>query len=462
MNGTLLAGVFGVCLLTGCGGGSGGGSNTAPNPTGTAAVHLVIDTAAGDTAVVQSQLIGVTLQKADGTTTDNLLTSPSNIVLANPTGEPAAIELPLVAAGSYTALRVAFAGGTSTAQLADGSQIAVDLTATTMTFLLEDNLLHNQSQDSWVGLRHARPAALTGSGQHRSWSPAMTAAPAADDSLHGSAMRIVHVDSGQNSFSATLSGDDHGLVHASLSSGSELFDDHGDRHRERSTWLSGINADDEVIVSGTLRQDGSVEVRCARHHASSSSAKLLGRITAVDSLTTTLEVDVLGTALHGNRTILTQPDHISLTVGSARIHDSDTNLALSFSDLIVGGRIKVDPLSRNGAVVAAREIEVQSRNGAPQFPEIEGQVGAIDLATNTITVLPRNNDPLWIGGVSVASATVRISPTTIMFRKASGGNDRTPITLTAIVPAQDRIWIRGALAAEGFITADWLRVRADH
>jgi hypothetical protein len=173
-------------------------------------------------------------------------------------------------------------------------------------------------------------------------------------------------------------------------------------------------------------------------------------------------VDVLGTALHGNRTLLTPPDHISLTVGSARIHDSDTNLALSFSDLIVGGRIKVDPLSRNGAVVAAREIEVQSRNGAPQFPEIEGKVGAIDLATNTITVLPRNNDPLWIGGVSVASATVRISPTTIMFRKASGGNDRTPITLTAIVPAQDRIWIRGALAAEGFITADWLRVRADH
>lgn len=77
-------------------------------------------------------------------------------------------------------------------------------------------------------------------------------------------------------------------------------------------------------------------------------------------------------------------------------------------------------------------------------------------------MLPRNNDPLWIGGVSVASATVRISPTTIMFRKASGGNDRTPITLTAIVPAQDRIWIRGALATEGFITADWLRVRADH
>jgi hypothetical protein len=102
-----------------------------------------------------------------------------------------------------------------------------------------------------------------------------------------------------------------------------------------------------------------------------------------------------------------------------------------------------------------------SRLGAPIGPESEGLVGSVDLLNRTITVVPRHDDPLIVGGQSVASAVVTLQDHTILFRKARSGGVRTVIQLAEVVPASDRICIRGVPTAPGSLTADWIRVRQD-
>ena len=448
-----------LVALAACSGGGGGANAGNPgNNTGTA-VHVVLDTAGGSPALVQAQIVGATFERSDGSQTGNVLDAPRNVTLNDPGGEAEAFELRHVAAGGYVALHLAIAPGTGSAQFEDGSRAGVDLPSSDLRIAFEDGFAHGSAGDSWLGVRHVTAAALAGSGGRRSWSPDLAGGGAADDSLGGVTLRLESHD--PNGFASHLAGDDHGLVHVEFENESELFDDHGGRHGDHGAWLAGVGPGDDVWVSGTIDQSGTVRGRRARHHGNRPVPRLLGRITSLDGVAHTFEMDVLATVLHGDRSLLPVVDHVVVAAGAAEIHFSRTQTQLTFADLQPGARVKVEIASRTGSNVTAREIEVASRDGAPQFPEIEGMVSAVDTVAGTITVVRRHNDPLLLNGQPVNSIAVRVLPHTFLFRKERSGGGRTVIGLADVVPAQDRIWVRGTATGSNSVDADWVRVRAE-
>lgn len=445
-----------VILLAACGGGGGGG---AAQPTSTASVHLLLDPAAGNAATVQSQAISATLRQADGSMTGNLLAAPQNVALSRPSGEAEPLELRHVPDGVYHELHVTFAPGTGTAQFEDGSHHSVDLSSPTIVIPLEDSLHHASGHDSWISMRHSRTEPLQASGSRHQWAPALAARPAAGDSIEGTEMHVVSRTA--NGFAATIPGDDHGVVHVEFEAESEFYDDHGGRRGGRDDFLGGVRVGDDVFVGGALQSDGTVRGRRMRHHGDGSIARVVGRATSLDAVALTFEMDVLGSVEHGHRSVAQTVEHVVVTVGTAPIRDSRTQASLAFADLAIGARLKVAIASRDGSNVVAREIEVESRDGLPGFPEIEGRVGSVDLQANTITVLPRGNDPLVVNGQPVSSATIQVGAATQLFRLDRNGGGAIAIPIANVLPNQDRIWVRGAVDANGVVQASWVRVRQD-
>jgi hypothetical protein len=439
---------------------SGGGNAGTANPAG-GAVHIVLDTAGGTAALVQAQIVAVTLERGDGSQTGNLLDSPENVTFSSPGGEAEGVELRHVDDGAYVALHFAIAPGTGAAQMEDGAHHSVDFGSNDLRVGFEDGFVHGRLAEDWVSVRHGAVAQLTGTGTRHGWSPSLTGGGAADDSLGGLTLHVEAHDA--NGLRAHIPGDDRGLVHVEIENETELFDDHGGRHGgDHGSWLAGVLDGDDVFVSGSVSQDGHVRGGLCRHEGNGIDPRLIGRITSLDSVQRTFEMDVLATALHGDRTLLQTPDHITVVVGAAEIHFARTQDELSFGDLAVGARVKVEQQSRSGSTVDAREIEVTSRNGLPAFPELEGLVGSVDVAGSTIAVVRRHDDPLLVDGQPVTSVTVHVSASTFLFRKASHGGERTVIALGAVVPTQDRIEVRGAVTGPASIDADWVRVRTDN
>lgn len=444
--------------LTACGGGGGGSSGTATPGTGSA-VHVVLDTAAGTSALVQAQVIGATLERSDGSRTGNLLVAPRNMMLSHPSGEAEGLELRHVDGGNYTALHLVLAPGTGSAQMEDGSHHSVDLSSNDLRIAFEDDFVHGSRSESWLAVRHASSSSLTGAGTHHTWSPSMSGGGAADDSLGGMTMHVTGRSA--TGFTARIPGDDRGQVHVEIENESELFDDRGGRHGDHGSWLSGVQVGDDVFVSGTISQNGAIRGRRARDDGARNTPRLVGRITSLDGTARTFEMDVLATTMHGDRTLLQTPEHVVVTVGNAEIHFSRTQQQLTFADLQQGALVKVEFSSRTGTDVTASEIDVSSRNGQPQFPESEGLVSAVDTTNNTITVVRRNNDPLLVGGQSLTTVTLHLSANTFLFRKDRNGGGRGVITLSQVVPGSDRIWFRGTVTSPGQVDADWVRVRTN-
>ena len=67
-----------------------------------------------------------------------------------------------------------------------------------------------------------------------------------------------------------------------------------------------------------------------------------------------------------------------------------------------------------------------------------------------------------VGGQSRTSVAVHVSASTFLFRKQRSGGGRSVITLSQVVPGQDRIWFRGTVSGAGTVEADWVRVRTDN
>jgi hypothetical protein len=94
-------------------------------------------------------------------------------------------------------------------------------------------------------------------------------------------------------------------------------------------------------------------------------------------------------------------------------------------------------------------------------PEWEGRVQSVDASVHTIVVVPRNDDPIIVLGVSVPQVTLTVGAGTFIERRAqSGGGDLT-IGIGDIVPGQDRIWWRGIVTGPTTIDANWVRVREE-
>jgi hypothetical protein len=88
-------------------------------------------------------------------------------------------------------------------------------------------------------------------------------------------------------------------------------------------------------------------------------------------------------------------------------------------------------------------------------------VQAVRVAGNTITVVPRHDDPIFVNGVSVPQVDVVLTPGMRIVRRAEEGGGETTILIDGVVPGQDRIWWRGTVTGPTTIAATRVRVRED-
>jgi hypothetical protein len=158
-----------ILVLAACSG--GGGSTGSVNPGGGGAVHVVIDTAGGTTALVQAQVLGVTLERGDGSQTGDLLGSPKNVTFSSPGGEAEGVELRHVDEGVYVAMHLVIAPGTGAAQMEDGAHHSVDFTSNDLRVEFENEFAHGRLAEDWLSVRHGAVAQRTGTGTHHGWSP---------------------------------------------------------------------------------------------------------------------------------------------------------------------------------------------------------------------------------------------------------------------------------------------------
>src|SRR5436190_3642578 len=166
--------VLSLLGFTACsGGGSGNGNPPAASANG---VHVVLDTAGGQDALVQARVTAVTLQRADGSRTGNLLASPRTVTLSDPSGEAESLDLRGTPAGSFVALHLLLAPGSAAALLPDGSTVPVALPSDDVGIVFEDDFTTSGASDDWLAVRHGGVRSLAG-GNPLSWSPSLIGGP---------------------------------------------------------------------------------------------------------------------------------------------------------------------------------------------------------------------------------------------------------------------------------------------
>lgn len=444
---------------------SGGGA--AADAAGTAgAIHVVFDTATGSDALVQYQIAAAVLERADGTPTANLLPAPVLVTLADPSGAIDGLALRAVPGGDYLALHLLLVPGSGLALYPEGATAAVT-TAPDLIVPLPEPLQHDASGTSWLAVAHqgsAPPAVRPGRGTI-DWQPVLQARSAGSpQALDG--LRITAV-AGQDLL-AVLDASGAGRLRVEFDAGCVYHGENGQQLSGLAEFLTGALPDACIDVTGRLQRDGSIVVQLARHCRSDTRGpRLIGRITALEPATTSFLMDVLATARGGERVVLPTPERVRVEAATALVTYSHTRRILRFRDLAVGNLAKVRWSQRSASgsgfdKVVASEIEITGGAAcAPMQPEWQGRVEAVDAAGSSITVVPRGNDPIVIGGVAVASVEIRVDAAAILERRARNGPGRSAIGLEDIVAGVDRIWWRGSVTGPAETTAYWIRVRAD-
>src|SRR5262249_23913547 len=84
----------------------------------------------------------------------------------------------------------------------------------------------------------------------------------------------------------------------------------------------------------------------------------------------------------------------------------------------------------------ARRGEGRGGQREPALPESEGSVAGVDVDHGTIRVVPRRDDPLLVGGTSVAEVLVVVAPST---RLVLAGQSERELLLRDLQPGW-RIW----------------------
>ncbi|MFY9343303.1 MAG: hypothetical protein WAT39_12480 [Planctomycetota bacterium] len=444
-----------LLALAACG---GGGSSATPAAANDRPVYVVIDTATGTESLVQFQVAAAVLTRSDGTTTPNLLANPEMVTLADPSGEADALTLGAVPAGDYAALHLMLVPGSGTALQPDGAIVPVQ-SVVDLTVPIADGLQH-ANVDSWLVLGHGT-APAPGAGQ-LAWNPALTARTGStSQQLVG--LRVANVEA--MGVAANLACADDGIVRVEFGADCTFGDDNGGMSAGRDDFLRGLGRADELSVSGDLQRDGRCTARHVRRSGGNDGPRLLGRITELRPATSSFLMDVQAEVRRGERRLVSPPVTVLVLAANARLERPDSRTVLAFGDLAVGNLAKVKWTSRTPVAggpdeVVAREIEV-SAFGAPMQPEWEGRVQAVDAAAGTVVVVPRNDDPIVIAGVSVQQVTLAIGAGTFLERRTGSSGDRITIGLADIVPGQDRIWWRGVVTGPSTIDATWVRVRVD-
>lgn len=450
---------FLLLAVAACGSGSNG-ANAAPAPVGT--VTLVIDTATGTDLLVQFQVAAATLERADGSTTANVLPAPVMVTISDPNGEADGLQLRDVPTGDYAALHLLIPPGSGSMLLANGT-VAEVATAADLRVPFREVLAHSATGRSWIEVGHdGNPPRATLS-QPVWWSPTMCGRVAGGPSaLDG--LQVV-----------TVQGD---LLHANwptvgsapieieFAAGCEFSQQPG-LPIDRGAFLRGLVREDTVRVEGDLQRDGRMIVRRAhRHGRGHDGPRLIGRIVELRAQEQQFVCDVLAEVRSGGRRLLPQPDRVLVLAANAQLRWSHTHRTLAFGDLRLGQLAKVAWTTRapgtSGLVeVAAREIEIAGGDGVPMRPEWSGLVERVDVQNRRIVVVPRRDDPIVVQGQAVTSVEVNVPSGTPIERRARRGPGRASIGLGDILPGQDRIWWRGTATGPDSIDANWIRVRLD-
>jgi hypothetical protein len=219
-------------------------------------------------------------------------------------------------------------------------------------------------------------------------------------------------------------------------------------------------------VQGDLRLDGRWIATHARRGRVNDGPRLHGRIHELEPASKSFVMRVQAEVRNGNRTLLSPPVEVLVRAAAARIERNDSRISVPFADLAIADLVKVKwtsrtPVTGGPDVVVAREVEVTSGSGVAAQPEWEGRVQSVNIAANTIRVVPRNDDPIFLNGVSVAQVDVVLEDGVQIERRANSGGGDSLITIAGVVPGQDRIWWRGTVAGPSTVAATWVRVRQE-
>lgn len=449
-----------LAVLQACSGGGGGQSAEVDSAPGS--VGVVLDTRTGTDSLVQFVVVGATLERADGTTTRNLVPRAVEVTFADPTGEVSGLRLHDVPTGDYERLLLALAPGSGSALGSDGVVRAID-SGSVLSIPIADGLQHVASEVSWLALGHNRAPVVTLGGSLR-FEPALLGR--ADGSEHELA-GLEPVTVRGASVDARLPAAGGGVLALEFAPGCTFGDDDANSFASAAAFVNGLRGDDELRVCGTLDRSGGLRVTRARRGRGNDGPRLLGRIVELRPATTSFVMRVQAEVRRGERVLRDPPFDVLVDATSARLQRPNGQVVLAFADLAVDDLVKVTWSSRTPAtateleLVVAREIEVPGSAGVPLAPEWQGLVQSVDVAGNRIVVVPRNDDPIVVDGVSVPSVDVLVDAGTVLQRRERRGGGRTTIQLGDIVPGEDRIWWRGTVTGPAEVSADWVRVREE-
>ncbi|MBL9079071.1 MAG: hypothetical protein JNL08_16325 [Planctomycetes bacterium] len=441
-------------LILLCGGCGGSSSNPAGTTGTTGSVLVVVDSATGSDALATWQVDAAVLATADGATTANLLANPHQVRFADPTGTPDGLVLRDAPTGDYAALHLLLVPQSGAVVQADGTILPLAGTID-LVVPIADGLQHSDLADSWLVVGHngAPPTASP-------WLPQMSAradtAPVAMDGLDVAVVQGRELVARSHLHAGAP-------LRVQFAAGCEFTDDRGGAVGDAAGFVDAIGQD-QVQLLGDLRRDGTLVARRAHRSGRNDNPRLIGRITALEPATSSFVMAVQAQNPRGGPVLDPLPDTIRVDASAARLH-RPAGQPLAFGDLQLQHLVKLKWRSRSEPAgelprFVASEVEVASGPAAMQ-PEWQGRVDGIDAGLGTITVVPRNDDPIVIAGVVVPQATISVLADTVLERRARHGGGRTTIRLDQIVPGQDRIWWRGTVTGPTTVDATWVRVREE-
>lgn len=450
-----------LSLFAACGGGGGGGA--APGtPAGTAgSVHVALDTATGTGGTVQFLVGGAVLRRTDGSHTGDVLATPAVVTFTDPSGELSYVSLRNVPSGDYDALQLMLMPNTGRQLAEDGTHRSLD-SALAIDIPLRENLRHDAAGSSWLVVGHEVGNTVQAAGSTFTFAPSLAGRT---DGSHHAVGGLRTARRQDDRLWVLQPGTDGGVLEIEFGDDCSWSDDGSNSIGSRSEFLAGLGSDDDVRVEAEVHRDGRLVAHRAHRSSRNDNPRLLGRIQAIDAASASFTLRVQAEVRHGDHTLLAVPVDVRVLAANARLEQNDSHATLPFAALAVGNLAKVKWTSRTAVAgqlddVVAREVEITTGAGAPLQPEWEGRVQAVDLLAGTITVQRRGDDPIVIGGVSVAQATLTIGAGTQLRRQGNGGGGDVAIPLAAIVAGQDRIWWRGTVTGPAAVAATWVRVRA--
>ncbi len=431
--------------------------NKSGNSATAASASLLVDTGAGGGYALDARVDVLAFERADGSFTDNVLTTGATLALARPSAASAGVNLPAVPAGTYVALRLLLAENGVTALGSDGRAETVLPTSRDVRVPFAAPTLLTDGGVRWLALSHNGAPAITRDGAGRlTWQPSLATRLGDVQPLHDVVVTVAAIEG--DSLIGTLSSCGGMSVRGRLSDDSSLSDDSGSR--DRAGFLRDSRSGDDLVCDGVLSHDGSLHLGRAhrRSRSSADESKLYGQIVELQPGAPALRVQ-MQELVRGGAGIGTPLPVLTVRTSSAQIYRSGArSVRLEFGAFAVGQRVEVE---WRGAVadnsINAHEVEIEDGAGSGVSHESEGQVSAIDLAQNTIVAVPRSDDPLIVGGQRVSQATVVISTSTVIVREVDG--DRRTATLSD-ARVGDRIWFWGRAVEAQRVQATAVRLRA--